>query len=311
MPSADIRTLVVLTANRSLFHQISAVHDGLTDRFAPLHVEWMPDPMRLFEARTGEARTGTGRMCVVAVVLDLTVQHTAMQITGAARRRREGLLKSGLDDAGFIWQVAAMLALVEREDRIPLLLVSENCELDRVISCAANSVVRRIEPQVGGDVWTEAISELMVVALRSTHNLEEVGDLSPFARHAPSPARLITLSSEVQVDLNRWIVLRDGTHVPLTAQEIRVLDVLLHAPRHFLSADDLARRMTRPDGYPADEHCVRQTICELRRKLGDTETRPRMLVNRRGLGYALIIEDASHLGSHELSDVLAAHVVSC
>jgi DNA-binding response OmpR family regulator len=70
-----------------------------------------------------------------------------------------------------------------------------------------------------------------------------------------------------------------------------LLAALLASPRRYLSVEALAARMTRPGAYPVDTHSIEQTICTLRRKLGESARRPRVLLTKRGLGYGIFPEE--------------------
>ncbi len=56
-------------------------------------------------------------------------------------------------------------------------------------------------------------------------------------------------------------------------------------------ADTLAQLLTPPGAIEIDPHCVEQTIYGLRRKLGENGRHPRLLVNRRDLGYGIFLQE--------------------
>ncbi|GEM_PF-2583937 len=108
------------------------------------------------------------------------------------------------------------------------------------------------------------------------------------------PAR-IQLGRDLWFDQDRYLILRCDGALPLTAREVAVLTKLLDASQRFLSTALLARALTRPGDIPLDEHGVEQVISSLRRKLGEPLRHPRLLLNRRGIGYGLFLcpENAS------------------
>ena len=99
------------------------------------------------------------------------------------------------------------------------------------------------------------------------------------------------LRTDLVCDVQACVLIRKGKPLPLTAREGALLAALLATPRRYLSAETLAARMTRPGAYPVDVHSIEQTICALRRKLGESARRPRVLLMKRGLGYGLFPEE--------------------
>jgi hypothetical protein len=60
-------------------------------------------------------------------------------------------------------------------------------------------------------------------------------------------------------------------------------------PGRFHTASTLARLLKRRQAFPITAHSIEQTICGLRKKLGESGPDPRLLRNRRGLGYGLFL----------------------
>lgn len=108
---------------------------------------------------------------------------------------------------------------------------------------------------------------------------------------SPRPA-CIQLDSDLWYDQDRYLLLRSDAALPLTAREVALLTRLLETPHRFLSAALLARVLTKPGDFPLDEHGVEQVVSSLRRKLGEPPRHPRLLLNRRGLGYGLFVREA-------------------
>ena len=98
------------------------------------------------------------------------------------------------------------------------------------------------------------------------------------------------LRADLAFDAQACALISKGRPLPLTAREGALLAALLTSPHRYLSAETLAARMTRPGGYAVDAHSIEQTICGLRRKLGESARRPRVLLTKRGLGYGIFPE---------------------
>lgn len=104
-----------------------------------------------------------------------------------------------------------------------------------------------------------------------------------------------TSDSPIQLGINLWFdaatatILRAGESYPLTAREWGLLTLLLTQPNRFQSADILAHLLKRRHAPPLSAHSIEQTICTLRKKLGEDGQSPGLLRNRRGLGYGLFL----------------------
>jgi DNA-binding response OmpR family regulator len=126
-----------------------------------------------------------------------------------------------------------------------------------------------------------------------TRPLKEQDEQLEELEHLPEEkASLIPFGSDLWIDLDSGVVIREQQKILLTAREFRVLRILVHAwrnGRQYISAQDIADRIHLSDIYNP-EHSIEQTISLLRRKLGETVHRPRILRGRRGFGYRLFSE---------------------
>ncbi len=85
-------------------------------------------------------------------------------------------------------------------------------------------------------------------------------------------------------------LIRPDGETRLTTRESELLGILLHVPCVPYTADQLARKLSHSAPYPVSQQSVLQTICDLRHKLGDSGRHARILVHRRGYGYAVIVD---------------------
>lgn len=101
--------------------------------------------------------------------------------------------------------------------------------------------------------------------------------------------------SPIQLGINLWFdaatatILRAGESYPLTAREVGLLTLLLMLPNRFQNATTLARLLKKRHLPLITAHSIEQTICGLRKKLGENGQSPSLLRNRRGLGYGLFL----------------------
>ena len=93
-----------------------------------------------------------------------------------------------------------------------------------------------------------------------------------------------------EVDFDRAELRRDGRKVDITAQEFRILDVLLRHAGRLLSRNQLIEQAWGP-GVAVTDRVVDQHVFNLRKKIEIEPARPRFLVSVRGLGYRFERED--------------------
>ncbi len=102
---------------------------------------------------------------------------------------------------------------------------------------------------------------------------------------------LVQLASDLWIDLDGGVVIREQERLLLTAREVNVLRILVqawHNGRQYISAQAIADRIHLDIYNP--EHSIEQSISLLRRKLGETPHRAHILRGRRGFGYRLFAE---------------------
>jgi hypothetical protein len=107
--------------------------------------------------------------------------------------------------------------------------------------------------------------------------------------HGPSFDAQIQLGPDLWFDEATATLRRSGESILLTAREASLLLALLTAPGRFHSASTLARLLKRRQPYPITPHSIEQTICGLRKKLGENGQTSTLLRTRRGLGYGLFL----------------------
>jgi two-component system KDP operon response regulator KdpE len=80
-----------------------------------------------------------------------------------------------------------------------------------------------------------------------------------------------------------------GAEVHLTPTEYRLLTILFKNAGKVLTHRQLLREVWGPDSSQ-ETHYLRVYINQLRRKLGDTAARPRLILTEPGVGYRLRME---------------------
>lgn len=88
-------------------------------------------------------------------------------------------------------------------------------------------------------------------------------------------------------------IIHQGKGILLTKRENDLLKILLKPPRPWHTASSLARKLRRHSVVPIEAHSIEQTICGLRRKLGENGKHQRILQSHYGHGYRLVLADPS------------------
>jgi DNA-binding response OmpR family regulator len=91
--------------------------------------------------------------------------------------------------------------------------------------------------------------------------------------------------ADLLVDLDRHEVTREGTTIPLTRVEFRLLATLIEAGGRVLSRDQLLDAVYGQDQSEVLDRTVDVHVGRLRDKLGDDAEVPRYVATVRGVGY--------------------------
>jgi two-component system, OmpR family, KDP operon response regulator KdpE len=98
------------------------------------------------------------------------------------------------------------------------------------------------------------------------------------------PGDAVARFGEIEVDLTKRLVRRDGESVHLTPTEFALLEAMVTNPGKLLTHRWLMQRAAGGASGSASQY-VRVYVAQLRRKLEDEPTRPRWILTEPGLGY--------------------------
>jgi two-component system, OmpR family, KDP operon response regulator KdpE len=113
-------------------------------------------------------------------------------------------------------------------------------------------------------------------------------------RRAPhaEPAETLIRIDDLEIDLARRLVTRNGEQVHLTRTELSLLEILVRQPGKLLTQELLLREVWGPE-YGTESNYLRVYVGQLRKKLGDDAAHPRLILTEPGIGYRWIAgEDA-------------------
>ena len=96
-------------------------------------------------------------------------------------------------------------------------------------------------------------------------------------------------SGRVEVDLGRRLVTVEGQPVKLTATEYSLLRLLVQHPGRVLTHGQLLREVWGPE-YEGETQYLRVYVAQLRRKLEEDASNPKLLTTEPGVGYRLQVD---------------------
>jgi two-component system, OmpR family, KDP operon response regulator KdpE len=109
-------------------------------------------------------------------------------------------------------------------------------------------------------------------------------------RHAqPVPTEPILTFGDVQIDLARRVVTRNGEPVKLTPTEYALLRLLVQHAGRVLTHRQILKEVWGPQ-YVDETHYLRVYFAQLRQKLEANPALPRLIVTEPGVGYRLVVE---------------------
>ena len=114
-------------------------------------------------------------------------------------------------------------------------------------------------------------------------------------RPAASDTSTAVLAGPLEIDLETRQVRLDGRVVHLTRTEFGLLEALVRNPGKLLSHEHLLREVWGPS-YSTESNYLRTYIGQLRKKLADDATAPRLILTEPGIGYRWIADDPAAFG---------------
>jgi two-component system KDP operon response regulator KdpE len=108
--------------------------------------------------------------------------------------------------------------------------------------------------------------------------------------NAPAAVPPVVRFGELEVDLARQLVRRNGELVLLTGTERRILELLVTNPGRLLTQGFVLREVWGPR-YGTQSNYLRTFVGQLRKKLGDQAAHPRFILTEPGIGYRWIAEE--------------------
>lgn len=103
---------------------------------------------------------------------------------------------------------------------------------------------------------------------------------------SPRDAAEVVEAGSVRIDLARRIVTRSGEEIRLSKKEWELLAFFAHHPDHVLTHKHILKAVWGP-AHVEDTAYLRVYVNQLRQKLEDDPSQPRLIVTDPGVGYRL------------------------
>jgi two-component system KDP operon response regulator KdpE len=102
--------------------------------------------------------------------------------------------------------------------------------------------------------------------------------------HAGEPRSSVLRIGDLEIDLARRLVRRDGERIHLTPTEYSLLEAMVGAPGKLLTHRWLLGKVWGA-AYGRETHYLHVYVGQLRQKLGDDTGIPRLIITEPGVGY--------------------------
>lgn len=108
-------------------------------------------------------------------------------------------------------------------------------------------------------------------------------------RHAGTKSGEPTIAfGDINIDLTRRLVERNGEQLHLTPIEYRLLTYLTSQPNRVITHRQLLQTVWGP-GHAEDTHYVRVHMANLRKKVEQDASMPRYIITESGIGYRFVV----------------------
>jgi DNA-binding winged helix-turn-helix (wHTH) protein len=100
------------------------------------------------------------------------------------------------------------------------------------------------------------------------------------------------ITHELEIDFSMRLVRRHGQIIKLTPKEYKVLEYMVRNSEKVLTPIEILRNVWGPE-YAQESEYVRNFVAQLRRKIEDNPSSPRLIITEPHFGYRFINPDGS------------------
>ena len=154
-----------------------------------------------------------------------------------------------------------------------------------VLSARGSTIDRIAGLEDGADDYLPKPFSPAELVLRVKSVLRRSAGSRPGEAGDEAPRRPPLMLADLRVDLDRYEVTREGTTLPLTNVEFKLLVALIEAGGRVLTRDQLLDAVWGRDKADVLDRTVDVHVGRLRDRLGDDAERPSYVETVRGIGY--------------------------
>ncbi len=164
----------------------------------------------------------------------------------------------------------AVCKKIRETSLVPVIMVTaKEEEIDKVLGL-----------ELGADDYITKPFSMRELMARIKANIRRT-DFSELAKDKPSDVQVF---GNLEVDMNRFEVRKDGTPLELTQREFELLKYLAVSEGRVFSREQLLEEVWGYEYY-GDIRTVDVTVRRLREKLEDDSSDPKYIMTKRGIGY--------------------------
>lgn len=150
-----------------------------------------------------------------------------------------------------------------------IMLTAKEEEVDKVLGL-----------ELGADDYITKPFSMRELIARINANIRRT-DFMAAVKDVPSQ---ITTIGNLEIDMNRYELRKNGKALELTLREFELFHHLANAPNRVFSREQLLEEVWGYQYY-GDIRTVDVTVRRLREKLEDDSSRPKYIMTKRGIGY--------------------------
>lgn len=164
----------------------------------------------------------------------------------------------------------AVCKKVRETSLVPIIMVTaKEEEIDKVLGL-----------ELGADDYITKPFSMRELIARIKANIRRT-DFSDLAKNAPSDVQVF---GNLEIDMNRFEVRKNGEPLELTQREFELLKYLAVSEGRVFSREQLLEEVWGYEYY-GDIRTVDVTVRRLREKLEDDSSDPKYIMTKRGIGY--------------------------
>ncbi|MBS4538501.1 response regulator transcription factor [Clostridium sp. D2Q-11] len=158
----------------------------------------------------------------------------------------------------------------EKKDTPVIMLTAKEEEVDKILGL-----------EMGADDYITKPFSIRELSARVKANIRRGEMVKNVSEKEP---RNIIKSGNLEIDLNKYEVIKNGVVIDLTLREFELLRFISTKPEQVFSREKLLQEVWGYEYY-GDIRTVDVTIRRLREKIEDNSSNPQYVITKRGVGY--------------------------